>query len=89
MAEEILRNVEPRAATRHASLSLRAVGADELELETSDAGVDVTADHAGHFGIVGLRELAQMIGADLTIDRVRDRGTSVRIHLRTTPLAME
>jgi signal transduction histidine kinase len=58
-----------------------------LELRIADDGVgfDVTAKHPGHFGLVGLRELAQLIGAELEILSTPGEGTVLRLALRMTP----
>src|ERR1019366_7910679 len=87
MAEEGLRNVERHAMARRVSVTLRAVGDTHLELRIADDGVgfDVTAKHPGHFGLVGLRELAQLIGAELEILSTPGEGTVLRLALRMTP----
>jgi signal transduction histidine kinase len=87
MAEEGLRNIERHAMASHATVTLRAVGETHLELRIADDGVgfDATAKHSGHFGLVGLRELAQLIGAELEIQSKPGEGTVLRLALRMTP----
>ena len=46
------------------------------------------APHPGHFGLVGLAEQAQLIGADLHIDSAPDRGTTLSVTLRLAPEAL-
>jgi signal transduction histidine kinase len=68
-------------------LSLKIADGTDLVLSIEDDGVgfDPAVSRPGHFGLVGLREQAQLIGADLAIGSAPDRGTSVRISLRITP----
>ncbi len=77
---------------RHARASsvaatLRTLDGTHLELVINDNGVgfDAGASFPGHFGLVGLREQAQLIDADLQIHSACDRGTTVKISLRIAP----
>jgi len=87
IAEEALRNIEHHASARMVDVSLRAVDGTHLELEIADDGVgfDTEAAYPGHFGLVGLREQAQLIGAQLRIESAPRRGTTVTLSLRMTP----
>jgi signal transduction histidine kinase len=87
MAEEALRNVERHAQASQVVITLTPRGDTQLELRIRDDGVgfDVGAAHPGHYGLVGLREQAQLIGADLVIDSAAGRGTTVTLSLRMTP----
>jgi signal transduction histidine kinase len=87
MTEEILRNVERHARASRVLLSLRIVDATQLDLLIEDDGVgfDPLLSRPGHFGLVGLREQAQLIGAEIAIASTTERGTRVRISLRITP----
>ncbi len=87
MTEEALRNIERHAMASRVTVMLRTVGATHLELRIADNGVgfDVTAKHTGHFGLVGLRELAQLIGAELEIQSTPGEGTVLRLALRMAP----
>jgi signal transduction histidine kinase len=86
MAEEILRNVERHASASSLSVRLRDGADSELELSIADngSGFDQSVTRPGHFGLVGLREHAQSIGARLKIDS-DGSGTTVQIALRTAP----
>jgi signal transduction histidine kinase len=86
MTEEALRNVERHAGARHVRLSLDT-DATHLSLSLADDGVgfDPRLSRPGHFGLVGLTEQAQLIGATLSIDSAPDRGTTVRLSLRIAP----
>jgi signal transduction histidine kinase len=87
MAEEALRNIESHAMARQVDVALVAVGATHLELKIEDDGVgfDPQATHPGHYGLVGLREQARLIGAELRIDSKRDEGTTLWLSLRIAP----
>src|SRR5580658_6470913 len=87
MAEEALRNIESHAMARKVGVSLIAAGATHLELRIEDDGVgfDPQAPHPGHYGLVGLREQARLIGAELRIDSRRNEGTALWLSLRIAP----
>src|ERR1700728_4755367 len=67
MAEETMRNIERHAMASHASLALKTVDGIQLQLRIEDDGIgfDPTIPRQGHYGIVGLHEQAQLIGAHL------------------------
>lgn len=84
IAEEALRNVERHAGARHVRMSLRAPGNGRgLTLTVADdgAGFDAAAANPGHYGLVGLREQAQLIGASLTIRSAPQQGTTISVTL--------
>jgi len=58
-----------------------------LRIEDNGIGFDPEALCAGHYGIVGLREQAELIGAELRIDSKSNAGTTVCISLRSSPIA--
>jgi signal transduction histidine kinase len=86
MAEEALRNIERHAGAAHVRMRLASLDAATLQLSIEDDGVgfDPNQTHPGHFGLVGLREQAQMIGAEFFIASGAG-GTRVSITLRITP----
>ena len=87
IAEEALRNIERHAGAAHVSVALRSPEPGRLQLQIADDGVgfDPTLARPGHFGLVGLREQAQLIGAHLDIDSAPGRGTRLILSLRTAP----
>jgi signal transduction histidine kinase len=91
MAEEILRNIERHAAASRVRMQLRAHTDSSIELTVEDngTGFDPDAAHQGHYGLVGLREQAQLVGAALEIVSAPGQGTSVRLKLKTTPEIMD
>jgi signal transduction histidine kinase len=87
IAEEALRNIERHARASRVSITLNSPAPGQLQLEIVDDGVgfDATLARPGHFGLVGLREQAQLIGALLDVDSAPGRGTRLRLTLRTAP----
>ena len=71
------RNIERHANAECVKAALRHVGNGQLALSIEDdgAGFDTGADNAGHFGLVGMREQAHLIGAELTIRSEPRKGT--------------
>jgi len=87
MAEEALRNIERHAMATRAVVTLRTVDETQLRLciEDDGLGFDPDVPRRGHYGIVGLHEQAQLIGAHLCIDSAPGRGTTLTVTLRMTP----
>ena len=87
MAQEALRNVERHSKATKVTLKLQSTDEATLILQIEDNGVgfDTHQIPEGHFGIIGLREQADLIGAELDIQSTRDRGTVLRIVLRLPP----
>jgi len=90
MTEEALHNIERHAAASRVRLELRSVDAAQLELQIEDDGVgfDTAASRPGHFGLIGLREQAQLIGAVFEINSAPGQGTKLRFTLRIAPEAL-
>jgi len=90
MTEEALRNIERHAAASKVRVTLRSSDAAQLELQIEDDGVgfDAASPKPGHFGLIGLREQAHLIGAELRITSAPNRGTLVRLTLRIAPEAL-
>lgn len=77
MAQEALTNVCKHAGAAHATVSVRACdGNVALEVSDDGRGFDPAAASSG-FGLVGLRERAQLAGGDLEIDS-SPQGTTIR-----------
>jgi signal transduction histidine kinase len=87
MAQEALRNVERHAMATRVEVRLQSNDGEMLDMRIEDNGIgfDPGALHPGHYGIVGLREQAQLIGAELTIDAKPNEGTRVSVSLRLSP----
>jgi signal transduction histidine kinase len=86
MTEEVLRNIERHAGASRLGVRLETHGADlTLCIEDDGVGFDPSVSRPGHFGLLGLKEQAHMIGAELSIESAPDRGTAVRLVLRIAP----
>jgi signal transduction histidine kinase len=88
MALEALRNVERHARATRVVLTLAAAGGTRLELTIEDNGIgfDPRARRPDHYGIVGLREQADLIGAELEILSKLGDGTKLAISLNLSPV---
>ena len=85
IAEEALRNIERHAGAGMVTVSLqRAEAGRVLQMGVSDDGVgfETGSEHPGHYGLVGLREQAQLIGAQLLIVSLPGQGTRLTVTLR-------
>jgi signal transduction histidine kinase len=89
IALEALRNIEKHAMATQATVRLRIATGTHLELLIEDNGIgfDSNAVMPDHFGIVGIREQADLIGAEVRIDSVRNQGTTVLVSLPLSPVA--
>jgi signal transduction histidine kinase len=89
MAQEALRNIERHARATRVVLTLNMVEGNHLVLRIEDNGIgfDPEANRTGHYGIVGLHEQADMIGAELRMESKVDEGTKVCISLSVSPIA--
>ncbi len=89
IALEALRNIEKHALATSVAVRLRIANGTHLQLLIEDNGVgfDSNAVLPGHFGIVGIREQADLIGADVRIDSVRNQGTTVLVSLPLSPVS--
>jgi len=88
MAQETLRNAERHSGATRVALKLETRG-EQLELCIQDNGVgfDPAQPKPDHYGLVGLREQADLIGAQLRIESAPQRGTTITVTLRIAPAA--
>jgi signal transduction histidine kinase len=84
IAEETLRNIDRHAHASHVDVALRDCDDATIELCIEDDGVgfDAASSYSGHYGLVGMREQAQLIDAELSLTSTPQRGTSLRLRLR-------
>jgi two-component system sensor histidine kinase UhpB len=83
VAQEALTNVVRHAGAEHVELRLDRENANAV-LRVRDDGRGVTpADLSSSSGIRGMRERAMLIGADLVISPRQERGTEVKLTIRT------
>jgi signal transduction histidine kinase len=87
MAEEALRNIERHAMASRVVVALTILDDTHLRLRIADDGIgfDTAMSRPGHYGLVGLREQAQMIDAQLQIDSAPNEGTVLTVTLRIAP----
>lgn len=85
VAESALANVEQHAGAAEVWVSLEMLASDGLRLAIRDDGVgfDPAAAPQNRFGLAGMRERADLIGADLRIESTLGRGALVL--LETNP----
>ncbi len=87
MAEEALRNIERHAMASRVTVTLAMRNDTHLSLEIVDDGVgfDTGLSRPGHYGLLGLREQAQLIDADLQIRSAPNEGAALSVRLRIAP----
>jgi signal transduction histidine kinase len=87
IAQEALNNVARHSKAKHAALEIR-FAEKEIQLEVSDNGIGFNmpkspTDFAsnGHFGLLGIHERAELIGARLEVESVPGNGTRLTVRL--------
>ena len=87
IAQEALNNVVKHSRATHADLSIRYSGS-EVTLVIKDNGNGFVAPASptefatnGHFGLLGIHERADLIGARLGIESTQGQGTRIEIRL--------
>jgi signal transduction histidine kinase len=87
IAQEALNNARRHARTTKIRVALQ-MNQKQLRLKVEDAGIgfhpparlkDLT--HTGHFGLMGMRERAQLVAGQLSIHSADGKGTSVELTL--------
>lgn len=78
IAREALLNIERHASAQHVRFRM-AFGTDRIDLSIRDDGMgfDPMSVSADHYGLMGMRERAEIIGAVLSIDSRPKGGTEV------------
>ncbi len=80
--QESLTNVERHADASHAWISWRiGDGRAQLVVRDDGRGMKTDATPEGHYGLVGIRERADAVGAHVTLDSTPDEGTTVLVEL--------
>lgn len=82
VVQEALNNIKRHSGAQRAWVRLRYL-ADALEVEIEDHGRGVSASSNGSrgIGLVGMRERAQLIGAELKFSQPAEGGTLVRLRV--------
>ncbi|HOL36270.1 MAG: hypothetical protein JSR43_01630 [Proteobacteria bacterium] len=80
IVEECLRNIERHAGASCVALTLGASGPRaRLGVRDDGVGFDTAAARPGHYGMLGMREQAALIGATLAVDSRPGAGTEVQL----------
>lgn len=89
IAQESINNARRHARAQQIALEL-AFTADDVTISVEDDGDGFALPHplgslsrSGHFGLMGIQERTELIGAQLEIDSAPGRGTTIRVHLAT------
>lgn len=89
ITQEALRNVSKHARASQVDVTL-AFAADEVTVTIQDNGRGFDAPEspssyarAGHFGLMGMQERAQLFGGNVYVKSERDKGTKVVAYLST------
>jgi signal transduction histidine kinase len=81
VVQEALNNVKRHSGAQRAWVRLRFLG-DALEVEIEDHGRGFTTPNGSRgIGLVGMRERAQLIGAELSFTQPSEGGTLVRLRV--------
>ncbi|HEY9528120.1 MAG TPA: ATP-binding protein, partial [Anaerolineales bacterium] len=87
IAQEALTNVVKHSSATKADL-LIAFHGDEIRLEVADNGVGFDKPNSptdfapnGHFGLLGIHERVDLIGARLEIESAKEKGTRLTVRL--------
>jgi signal transduction histidine kinase len=84
VVQEALNNVKRHSGAQRAWVRLRFLS-DALEVEIEDHGRGLTTSNGSRgIGLVGMRERARLIGAELTFTQPSDGGTLVRLRVPRT-----
>ncbi len=82
IVQESLTNAARHAQADWVHVGL-GVGEDGLDLRVADngRGFDPGGDHGGHFGLLGMKERAQRVGARLQVTSAAGAGTQVKVSM--------
>ena len=84
---ESLSNIARHANAHRACLRLSSLDGQLLvEVRDDGGGFDPLAVQAGHYGLLGMRERARLVGGSMEIDSAPGAGTVITLHL---PLSLE
>jgi signal transduction histidine kinase len=84
IAEEALHNIEKHSSAKTVNFNVALDQADPanqkliVTIEDNGKGFDPTISKAGHFGLLGMREQAEIVNGRLDINSTKDNGTRIR-----------
>jgi len=80
VAQEAIANVIYHADAKQLSITLEMKdGSIELEIQDDGLGFDVDSHYPGHWGLQGMRERAELVGGQLSIQSQRGQGTTIQL----------
>jgi signal transduction histidine kinase len=79
-AQEALTNVRRHAQASNIRIQLAFAESELIRLRIEDDGVGADQPRAG-FGLVGLRERAEMCGGSVSVSAARGRGFALEVEL--------
>ena len=80
IAQECIENIVNHSHARNFSVSLQSDGYTTLTIQDDGIGFDMKSDvSSGHFGLIGIRERAELAGGKLKIESERGKGTKVTL----------
>ncbi len=84
VAQEAIENVVRHASAQHLCVRLSVNNGDiELVVQDDGTGFNTTGEHhAGHFGLAGMKERAELVGGTLTIASQPNAGTTVSLVIK-------
>lgn len=87
--QEAVLNAERHSGAEHVSVHW-TIDSKRAHLEVRDGGLgfDPHLVNDGHYGLVGMRERAEAVGASLAVDSRPGSGTTVRLELELEPEAV-
>ncbi len=81
IAQEAMNNIERHAQAKQVWVTLDAGDGTVISIKDDGIGFDVTALEDDRFGLRGMRERAELIGAHLRVDSAAGHGTTVTVML--------
>lgn len=82
VVSEGLTNIARHAQAQHTAVSLRPIDhALDIEVRDDGVGFDRAQIGAGHYGLIGLREHARLMGGTLAIESAPGQGTTLKVQL--------
>ena len=87
VAEAVLTNVVQHAAASEVHVRLMAEPTLRLEVQDNGVGFDPGAIPVDRYGLTGMTERAELVGAELTVESEPGRGTKVWMEIEGSALA--
>ncbi len=77
ITQEALENLTLHSLAKKFSVQLTHNGHITLTIQDDGIGFDAAKETSGHFGLVGMRERAELVGGELKIESEKGKGTRV------------